>query len=78
MAAASGSLASKYLPRIGYMSTEMGTTFSFYMISSFLSVFYTDAVGLTPMVVSTLMLVVRVIEEVVAPVLCGFIEATRS
>ncbi|QAY33718.1 hypothetical protein ESN35_10180 [Bifidobacterium pullorum subsp. gallinarum] len=78
MAAASGSLASKYLPRIGYMSTEMGTTFSFYMISSFLSVFYTDAVGLTPMVVSTLMLVVRVIDAVVAPVLGGIIDGTRS
>lgn len=78
MAAASGSLASKYLPRVGYMATEMGTTFSFYMISSFLSVFYTDAVGLTPMVVSTLMLVVRVIDAVVAPVLGGIIDGTRS
>ena len=78
MAAASGSLASKYLPRIGYMSTEMGTTFSFYMISSFLSVFYTDAVGLTPMVVSTLMLVVRVIDAVAAPIMGGIIDGTRS
>lgn len=78
MAAAPGSLASKYLPRVGYMATEMGTTFSFYMISSFLSVFYTDAVGLTPMVVSTLMLVVRVIDAVVAPVLGGIIDGTRS
>lgn len=78
MAAASGSLASKYLPRVGYMATEMGTTFSFYMISSFLSVFYTDAVGLTPMVVSTLMLVVRVIDAVAAPIMGGIIDGTRS
>ena len=78
MAAASRSVTSKYLPRIGYMSTEMGTTFSFYMISSFLSVFYTDAVGLTPMVVSTLMLVVRVIDAVAAPIMGGIIDGTRS
>ena len=77
MAAAVG-VKSKYLARFGYMSAEMGTTFSFYMISSFLSVFYTDAVGLTPMVVSTLMLVVRVIDAVAAPIMGGIIDGTRS
>lgn len=68
----------KYPVRFGYMATEMGTTVSFYMISSFLSVFYTDAVGLAPMVVSTLMLVVRVIDAVAAPIMGGIIDGTRS
>ena len=76
--AAAVSTKAKYLARFGYMSTEMGGTFSFYMISSFLSVFYTDAVGLTPMVVSTLMLVVRIIDAVVAPIMGGIIDGTRS
>ena len=75
---AAANAKSKFLPRVGYMSTEMGMTFSFYMISSFLSVFYTDAVGLTPMVVSTLMLVVRVIDAVAAPIMGGIIDGTRS
>ena len=61
----------KYTVRFGYAAAEIGTTLSFYMISSYLAIFYTDCVGLSPMIVSGLMLVVRIIEAVAAPITGG-------
>lgn len=68
----------KYTVRFGYAAAEIGTTLSFYMISSYLAIFYTDCVGLSPMIVSGLMLVVRIIEAVAAPITGGIIDKTSS
>ena len=68
----------KYAVRFGYAAAEIGTTLSFYMISSYLAIFYTDCVGLSPMIVSGLMLVVRIIEAVAAPITGGIIDKTSS
>ena len=64
--------------KFGYASAEIGTTLSFYMISSYLTIFYTDAVGLAPVIVSGLMLTVRILEAIMAPVIGGLIDQTNS
>lgn len=64
--------------KFGYASAEIGTTLSFYMISSYLTIFYTDAVGLAPAVISGLMLTVRIIEALIAPIAGGIIDQTNS
>lgn len=64
--------------KFGYASAEVGTTLSFYMISSYLTIFYTDGVGLAPVIVSGLMLTVRILEAISAPIVGGIIDRTES
>lgn len=52
---------------IGYGFGEAGTQFSWTLISNYLTVFYTDVVGLTPMVISTIMLVARIWDAINDP-----------
>lgn len=78
MSAVAASLGAKIRPRFGYAALEIGTTLSFYMISTYLSFYYTDCVGLSPIIVSGLMLVVRIIEAVAGPATGGIIDRTAS
>lgn len=71
-------LANRWLPRFGYAAVEAGTVIIFSMISSYLSLFYTDAVGLAPAIVATLMLCVRLIQSVGSPIAGSIIDRTNS
>jgi GPH family glycoside/pentoside/hexuronide:cation symporter/probable glucitol transport protein GutA len=53
--------------KLGYGFGEAGSQCSWTIISSYLTVFYTDVVGLTPLVISTIMLVARVWDAVNDP-----------
>ena len=46
--------------KIGYGMGEAGSTLSFTMIGSYLTVFYSDVVGLAPAVISVIMLIARI------------------
>ena len=46
--------------KIGYSFGEIGSQCSWTLISSYLTVFYTDVVGLTPVVISAIMLIARI------------------
>ena len=52
---------------IGYGFGEAGTQFSWTLISNYLTVFYTDVVGLTPVIISTIMLVARIWDAINDP-----------
>ncbi len=64
--------------KFAYAAGEMGSQLSFYMISTYLTLFYTDAVKLGPAIVSILMLLVRIIDAISAPVLGNLIDHTDS
>lgn len=64
--------------KIGYGLGEAGSTLSFTMISSYLTVFYSDVVGLAPAVISLIMLVARIWQAICDPVFGGIAENTRS
>lgn len=48
------------------------------MISSYLTVFYSDVVGLAPAVISIIMLIARIWQAICDPVFGGIAENTRS
>ena len=52
---------------IGYGFGEAGTQFSWTLISNYLTVYYTDVVGLTPVIISTIMLVARIWDAINDP-----------
>lgn len=52
---------------IGYGFGEAGSQFSWTLISSYLTVYYTDVVGLTPIVISVIMLVARICDAINDP-----------
>lgn len=52
---------------IGYGMGEAGTQFSWALISSYLTVYYSDVVGLTPIVISTIMLIARIWDAINDP-----------
>ncbi len=52
---------------IGYGFGEAGTQFSWTLISTYLTIFYTDVVGLTPLAISVIMLVARIWDAVNDP-----------
>lgn len=66
------------LQKIGYGFGEAGSTLSWTMISSYLTVFYSDVVGLAPAVISVLMLVARIWQALCDPVFGSIAENTRS
>ena len=67
-----------FIKKIGYGFGEAGSTLSWTLISSYLTVFYTDVVGLAPAVISVLMLVARIWQAICDPVFGGIAENTRS
>lgn len=64
--------------KIGYSFGEIGSQCSWTLISSYLTVFYTDVVGLTPAVISIIMLVARIWDAVNDPMFGAIAENTRS
>lgn len=64
--------------KIGYGFGECGSQFSCTLVSSYLTVFYTDVVGLTPAVISAIMLIARVWDAVNDPMFGVIAENTRS
>ena len=52
---------------IGYGFGEAGTQFSWTLISNYLTVFYTDVVGLTRVIISTIILVARIWDAINDP-----------
>ena len=66
------------LQKIGYGFGEAGSTLSWTMISSYLTVFYSDVVGLAPAVISVIMLVARIWQALCDPIFGAVAENTRS
>ena len=64
--------------KIGYGMGEAGSTLSFTMIGSYLTVFYSDVVGLAPAVISVIMLIARIWQALCDPIFGGIAENTRS
>lgn len=64
--------------RAAYGFTDAGGNFAFSMVSSYLTVFYTDVVGLTPAVIGLIMLIARVWDGVNDPMMGIICEKTRS
>ena len=67
-----------FLQRLCYGFTDAGGNFAFSMVSSYLTVFYTDVVGLTPAVISIIMLVARVWDGINDPMMGVIADKTRS
>lgn len=66
------------LTKIGYGFGEVGSQCSWTLISSYLTVFYTDVVGLTPAVISALMLIARIWDAINDPMFGAIAENTKS
>ncbi|MEY8492934.1 glycoside-pentoside-hexuronide (GPH):cation symporter [Lachnospiraceae bacterium 29-91] len=64
--------------RAAYGFTDAGGNFAFSMVSSYLTVFYTDVVGLTPAVISVIMLIARIWDGVNDPMMGIICEKTQS
>lgn len=67
-----------FLNKVGYGLGEAGGQLSFTMVSSYLTVYYTNVVGLTPLVISMIMLVARIWDAVNDPMFGSIAENTRS
>ena len=57
----------KWYTKIAYGFGEVGSQFSWGMISSYLTLFYTDVVGLAPSLISCIMIIARVWDAVNDP-----------
>lgn len=64
--------------RLCYGSVEAGGMFAFSMVSSYLTVFYTDVVGLTPSAISIIMLIARIWDGINDPMMGVIAEKTRT
>lgn len=72
---------SKKLPlisKIGYLFGDFGSQFCWTFIGSYLSVFYTDIVGLAPIVVTTIFLVARIWDAINDPMMGAIAERTHT
>lgn len=67
-----------FLKKVGYGFGEAGSQFSFTLVSTYLTVFYTDVVGLTPAVISVIMLVARIWDAVNDPMFGIIAQNTSS
>lgn len=67
-----------FLERAGYCSIEVGNQFCWTMVSTYLSVFYTDVVGLAPAVVSIIFLIARVWDGINDPMMGAIAEKTNT
>lgn len=66
------------LRKVGYGLGEAGSQFSWSLISSYLTVFYTDVVGLTPAIISVIMLVARIWDAINDPMFGAIAENNHS
>ena len=66
------------LTKIGYSFGEIGSQCSWTLISSYLTVFYTDVVGLTPVAISAIMLIARIWDAVNDPMFGAIAENTHT
>lgn len=66
------------LEKIGYCSTEVGNQFVWTMVSTYLSIFYTDVVGIAPAVVSIIFLIARVWDGINDPMMGAITEKTHT
>ncbi len=66
------------LAKAGYCAIEVGNAFSWTMISTYLSVFYTDVVGLAPAVVSIIFLIARIWDGINDPMMGIIAEKTNT
>lgn len=64
--------------RVCYGFTDAGGNFAFSMVSSYLTVFYTDVVGLAPAVISLIMLIARVWDGINDPMMGIIAEKTNT
>ena len=64
--------------RVCYGFTDAGGNFTFSMISSYLTVFYTDVVGLSALAISMIMLIARIWDAVNDPMMGMIAEKTNS
>lgn len=64
--------------RLSYGFTDAGGNFAFSMVSSYLTVFYTDVVGLAPAVISIIMLIARVWDGINDPMMGMIADKTRT
>lgn len=66
------------LEKAGYCSIEVGNQFVWTMVSTYLSIFYTDVVGLAPAVVSIIFLVARIWDGINDPMMGAVTEKTHT
>ena len=66
------------IKKIGYGFGEAGSQLSWTLVSSYLTVFYTDVVGLTPIVISAIMMIARVWDAINDPMFGSLAENTRT
>ncbi len=64
--------------KIGYSFGEIGSQCSWTLISSYLTVYYTDVVGLTPVIISAIMLIARIWDAINDPMFGAIAERTKS
>lgn len=63
---------------IGYAFGEVGCQMSWYMINNYLTLFYTDIVGLTASAISLIMLIARVWDAINDPMMGSIADRTNS
>ena len=63
---------------IGYSLGEVGSNISWYMINNYLTLFYTDVVGLTASAISLIMLIARVWDAVNDPMMGTIADRTNT
>lgn len=68
----------KWYTKIAYGFGEVGSQFSWGMISSYLTLFYTDVVGLAPSLISCIMIIARVWDAVNDPMFGAIAENTNT
>lgn len=66
------------LRKIGYGCGEAGSTLSWTLVSSYLTLFYTDVVGFPTVVISIIMLVARIWQAICDPIFGAVAENTRT
>lgn len=64
--------------KVGYSFGEIGSQCSWTLISSYLTVYYTDVVGLTPLVISAIMMIARIWDAINDPMFGAIAEKTRT
>lgn len=62
----------------GYGMGEVGNQISWYMVNNYLTLFYTDAVGLTASAISLIMLIARVWDAVNDPIMGNIADKTNT
>ncbi|MGI6056117.1 MAG: MFS transporter [Bilifractor sp.] len=66
------------IEKIGYFFGDFGSQFCWSFIGSYLSVFYTDVVGIAPLAVTVIFLIARIWDAVNDPMMGAIAERTQS